>query len=128
MTRDTIQLSLREKISFWCPVDSYEIDVIAASASEKLMRDICVNGGWCGGIVNGKFTTVDSLLPSSGNITADEFAILTVRADGWPDNTPIPDKHLHYLAAKFIKHLGASTVDASVLHAQSRLPFDTSAD
>src|SRR6218665_2965006 len=114
----------RGQINFWCNSDGYEIDVVHPSACDNLLWDICVNGGWCGGIVNGEPTHVDDLLPKTGTVTAKDFARLAVKADGWPDAEPVPAKHFIWLEAKFIEHLGASEVPCETLRQITRSPFD----
>jgi hypothetical protein len=112
------------RVSFWCNAESYEVEVLHPSATDNLIWDICVNGGWCGGIVDGKPTRVTDLIPKKGEVTAREFARLAVRADGWPDAEPMPDKHLRWLETKFIEHFGAEVVPCEDLHRISPRPFD----
>lgn len=112
------------QIDFWCNADSYEIDIVHPSAFDRLLWDTCANGGWCGGLVDGKPTHVTDLLPETGTITAQEFARLAIRADGWPESEPVPDKHLRWLEAKFIEHLGAPIVNADDLRQILARPFD----
>ena len=112
------------QIDFWCNADGYEIEVVHPSARDNLLWDICVIGGWCGGIVDGKPTHVEDLVPRTGTVTAQEFARLAVRADGWPDAVPVPDKHLRWLEAKFVEHLGAEAVPCEDLHRITARPFD----
>ena len=76
------------EIDFWCNADSYEIDIVSPSAKDRLLWEICVLGGWCGGIVDGEPCHVLDLLPESGTVTAEEFATLAVRADGEPASEP----------------------------------------
>ena len=111
------------QIDFWCNAESCEIEVVHPSAFEKLLWDICVNGGWCGGIVEGKPTRVEDLLPESGLVTARHFAELAVRADGWPSSSPLPESHLLWLEAKFVEHLGAKSVPAEDLRRDTAIPF-----
>jgi hypothetical protein len=117
----------KHQIEFWCDADSYEIDIVLPSAYDKLLWDICLSGGWCGGLVDGKPTHVNDLLPASGTVTAQEFARLTVKADGWPASEPPKERHLRWLEAKFIEHLGSQTVDAKVLRQNLTLPFERDA-
>jgi hypothetical protein len=110
-------------VEFWCNADTYEIDIVHLSAFDRLCWDICVTAGWCGGIVDGKPTTVDDLLPKTGSIDARTFAELTMRADGWPDDAPFDENHLGFLQAKFVEHLGAECVDADDLRPKLSRPF-----
>ena len=112
------------RIEIWCDAESYEIDIVYPSPFDRLCSDICLHGGWCGGIVDGKPTVVDELLPSTGPVTAEEFARLAVRADGWPEAEPLPEKHLRWIEAKFIEHLGADAVDVEALRPNLARPFD----
>lgn len=112
-------------IEFWCNADSYEIDVVPPSPSDLLMWEICVQGGWCGGIVDGQPTSVRDLIPTSGTVTAQDFAKLTVKADGWPSSEPPKEHHLRWLEERFIAHLGGARVSAEVLLQTARKPFDS---
>ena len=112
------------RIEIWCDAETYEIDIVHPSPFDRLSYEICLHGGWCGGIVDGSPTVVDDLLPSTGSVTAREFAKLTVRADGWPESEPLPEKHLRWLEAKFIEHLGTDTVDVEALRPNLARPFD----
>lgn len=111
-------------VEFWCNADAYEVDIIHPSAFDRLSWDICVNGGWCGGIVDGKPTTLDDLLPPTGTIEARAFAKLAMKADGWPDDQPFDEAHLRFLEAKFVEHLGADSIDADQLRRNLARPFD----
>ncbi|HEY0313770.1 MAG TPA: hypothetical protein VGC56_14920 [Allosphingosinicella sp.] len=113
-----------QKIELWCEAASYEIDIVPPLPAQRLMRDICVRGGWCGGMVEGVATHVLDLLPASGRVTAEDFANLAIKADG--DQTEPPKQHhLRWLEAKFAEHLGTASVDAELLHRTARRPFDS---
>jgi hypothetical protein len=112
------------RVEFWCSADKYEVEVVHPSPRDRLSWDICVNGGWCGGIVDNIPATFEDLLPEVGSITAEDFAILVVEADGWPEGEPMLEKHLRWLEAKFTEHLGAREVDAEVLRRFTRIPFE----
>lgn len=111
------------KVEFWCNADCYDLEIVNPSAWHRLTWDICVNGGWCGGIVDGNPTTVDDLLPRTGEISAQQFAEFVIRADGWPNGEQFEDKHLRWLEAKFIEHLGAASVGTEVLRYNAARPF-----
>lgn len=112
------------EIEFWCNATNVDVEVVPYSPAETLLHDICVNGGWCGGIVNGKPTHVEDLLPRTGIVTAREFARLAAKADGWADAEPVPDDHLDWLASRFIENLGADSMPAEELQKRSHRPFD----
>lgn len=111
-------------IDFWCDDDSCELDVQYPSKFDKLSWEICVVGGWCGGLIDGQPTTVDDLLPTVGQITAERFAELAIRADGWPEGEPFDEKHVTWLNSKFVEHFGAETVDVSDLRRNLTNPFE----
>ena len=111
-------------IEFWCNADSYEIDIVLPSPKDRLLWEICVLGGWCGGLVDGEPCHVQDLVPKTGIVTAEEFAQLTVKADGWPRSAPPKEHHLRWLEAKFVEHLGGPSADAEILHHFTRRPFD----
>jgi hypothetical protein len=116
---------LARQIELWINAGSYEIDIVPPAPFRMLMWDICVRGGWCGGIADGAPTHVSDLLPASGPVTAETFAKLTVQADGSPSSEPPRHHHLQWLEAKFVKHLGSSLVDAKLLRQAPRRPFDS---
>lgn len=111
-------------VEFWCNADTYECDIVHPSLFDRLSWDICVNGGWCGGIVDGNPTTVDNLLPRTGEVSSQQFAELTMRADGWPEGEQLEEKHLRWLQAKFVEHVGAESADAEDLLRSVARPFD----
>ena len=55
------------RLDFWCNADTYEIEVVSPSPYDRLLWRLAV-GGWCGGIVNDKPTTVGDLLPATGMV------------------------------------------------------------
>lgn len=59
------------EIEFRCNADDYEVDVVPASVYDRLLWDICVNWGFCGGILEGEPTHVSDLLPSAGTVDAE---------------------------------------------------------
>jgi len=83
----------------------------------SLMHEVCVERGWCGGIINGKATHVDDFIPASGTVPAAQFVDWLFLADGM-DPTAEPDKwqsHKDGLRAAFVRHMGADVVEASRL-------------
>ena len=82
-----------------------------------LQHDVCVGRGWCGGVVDGKPSHVDYLIPDSGPVTADQFVEWLFIAEGLDPHAQ-PDKwetHKVGLREAFIQHMGADVVDASAL-------------
>jgi hypothetical protein len=84
---------------------------------ESLMREVCVERGWCGGIVDGKPTHVDDFIPESGQVTAEQFVDWLFRADGMDPFVDLEQwqKHKDGLKDAFIRHMGADVVNASML-------------
>lgn len=112
------------EIEFWCDADSYEIEIVLPSAFDRLLWDICVVGGWCGGIVNGNPAHVTDFLPVTGEVSAFQFAQSAMRADGWSDGEPIDEKHLQWLKSRFVKHMGGETESSAGLTQNLRRPFE----
>jgi len=82
-----------------------------------LLDDVCIGRGWCGGIVDGKPSHVNDLIPDSGPVTAEQFVEWLFIAEG-VDPHAEPDKwnrHKAGLRKAFIQHMGAEIVDASAL-------------
>lgn len=111
------------QVDFWCNADSYEFEIVHPSPQDNLLWDICINGGWCGGLVDGKPCHVLDLIPATGMVTAREFAELAVRADGWPPADALPEKYLQWLEGKFVEHLEAEAVSCEKLHRLTPSPF-----
>lgn len=113
-----------DQIEFWCNADSCEVQVMHPSAFRKLSWDICVNGGWCGGVVDGVPTTVDNLLPEDGIVTAREFAELVLRADGYASAEPSSGKYIDYICEKFAEHMHADFAHVDQLRPDVAVPFE----
>jgi hypothetical protein len=115
-----------DRIEFWCNAQNVEVDVVHASPYQKLLWSLCVELGFCGGIVNGEPTHVSDLLPADGLITAKAFADLAIRAEGgW---ATVEEGRLRWgdtLEAKFIEHMGGAVVPVKTLKEISRRPFDS---
>eukprot|EP01035_Chromulina_nebulosa_P029732 gene29732-39431_t len=103
--------------------DRCEVEVVDATKFDRLSWDMCVNGGWCGGIVDGKPTRVDDLIPESGTISAEDFAKLAMRADGWPESEPFEEKFIQHLKELFIKYFGVEPVDVEEFRHLPAVPF-----
>jgi hypothetical protein len=82
-----------------------------------LHHDVCVGHGWCGGIVAGKPSHVDDLIPDSGPVSADQFVDWLFIAEGIDPRSELDkwQKHKDRLREAFIRHMGADVVDASEL-------------
>lgn len=79
---------------------------------EKLMQDICVGLGFCGGWVNGQASHVDNFIPASGPVTAAQFAKWVIEAEGMDSEC---STYQHALESAFVRHMGSTIVDAGAL-------------
>ncbi|MFL6846208.1 MAG: hypothetical protein ACJ8ER_15165 [Allosphingosinicella sp.] len=116
------------EIEFYCASARYEVDLVPPSPFDRLLWDICVKSGFCGGIVNGEPTHVEDLLPKDGLISAETFARLAIRAEG---DAPVDDERhsrwMRMLEAKFIQHFGPQPVPAERLRRNLDRPFEQGA-
>lgn len=79
----------------------------------RLLNEVCVGLGCCGGSRDGVRTHVTDYLPPSGLVTADEFAVWALEAEGL---NPQHEQDLRRaIRNAFISHMGTSNVDASEL-------------
>ncbi|MGN7997662.1 hypothetical protein [Sphingomonas sp. 22176] len=83
----------------------------------SLMHEVCVEGGWCGAIVQGEPSHVDDFIPAAGPVTAEQFVEWLFRAEGVdPSSDPAKwGEHWEGLRGAFVRHLGADLVEASAL-------------
>lgn len=86
----------------------------------SLMDFVCIDCGFCGCIKDGKPSTISNYIPSTGLVTADQFAEWVLIAEnGGPDpEADSGEKFKRFKAlfsAAFIEHMGANTVDARAL-------------
>lgn len=112
-------------IRFWCDSQNRDVELVFPTPFDLLLRDVCVRLGFCGGLVNDTPTHVTGLLPSTGLVTAEEFAKLAISAEC--DQRSSPDKEARWaamLVAAFIEHLGAASVPAESLVQNLALPFE----
>ena len=88
------------------------------SPFDRLMREVCVERGWCGGIVDGKPKHVTDFLPTEGAVSAEQFAHWLFEADGVdPDEDRMKwQPHFDSLKKAFVRHFGANEVDVSHLN------------
>jgi hypothetical protein len=115
----------KDKIDFWCNSPDHEVDIVYPEPYDRLIWDLCVGQGWCGGVVAGKASHIDLLMPASGIVTAEEFAELAIRAETEAEH--VPDALLRWqerLARLFVEHIGASSAPAATLRYNLRRPFD----
>lgn len=83
----------------------------------SLMHEVCVQRGWCGGIVDDKPSHVEDFIPATGTVSAAQFVDWLFLADG-VDPNEAPEKwqsHKDGLVAAFVRHMGADVVEASRL-------------
>lgn len=112
-------------IEFWCNAQSVEVDIVHPSAFENLLWELCVELGFCGGLVDGVPTHVCDLLPEDGSISAETFAALAIQAEGtWPDPEAARLRWGKTIEEKFVEHLGAAVVPVGRLKETGRRPFD----
>lgn len=112
-------------IGFWCESETREIEIVHPSAFDRLLKDICVNGGWCGDVVNGQLIHITDLLPMSGTVTAEEFARLVIYSEGDPGSAANIERWSAYLQSKFIEHMGSISAPADALVQNFIQPFDS---
>lgn len=94
------------------------------SRYDALMSELCVGLGWCGSVVGGEPRHVDDYIPDQGPVTAGQFVDWLLEAEGLGDATVYPERYKKWrreLTEVFIRHMGASTVDAT----QLRYGFET---
>lgn len=83
------------------------------SPFDALMHHLCVDMGFCGGMVDGVPMHVTDPLPVRGVVTADSFADLVMRADGVSCA-----EHPHLWRAirdAFCTYMGADAVERPLL-------------
>jgi len=91
------------------------------NAFDGMMHQFCVELGWCGGVKDGKPLHVSDFIPETGPVSADEFARWLILVDGLnPDQ--LSRSEFNQLIEVFVKHMGASVVDANKLRSGLRTP------
>ena len=94
------------------------------SPYSRLLTDVCVGHGFCGHVRDGVPMHVDQLIPSSGYLTAHQFAMLVLLADGnnpFEPSKPDPNRvfsteyswAMAWIADAFEHHFGRTTVHVS---------------
>jgi hypothetical protein len=89
------------------------------NAFDGMMQHFCAKLGWCGGVKDGKPLHVSDFIPEKGPISADEFARWLIMADG-VDPDQLSRSEFSQLKEVFVKHMGASIVDANKLRSGRR--------
>jgi hypothetical protein len=81
------------------------------------MHEVCVERGWCGGIVDDQPSHVDHRIPERGPVTAEQFTVWLFQADGMNPYADLEkwQKHKDGIREAFIRHMGSDVVDASAL-------------
>lgn len=115
-------------IHVWCEATDHAVDVVLPSPADRLLWILCVEGGWCSGIVDDRPVHVTDLIPLSGTLTAEAFAELVLRAEGQTATHPSAANELRRIEAMFVDCFGQSSVDVAVFHRATRRPFDTNAE
>ncbi|NEU96482.1 hypothetical protein [Bradyrhizobium uaiense] len=84
------------------------------NAFDGMMHEFCVKLGWCGCVKDGKRLHVSDFIPEIGPVAEDDFARWLITADGL-DPDQLNGSELRLLEAVFVKHMGATVVDANKL-------------
>lgn len=115
----------RHDITFWCDSEHREVDIVHPNAFDLLLHDICVKGGFCGGLVEDQPIHVTDILPTKGVVTPEEFATLVLQAEGEGGRPPANvERWSARLQSKFVEHMGQSPVPAEALIQNLAEPFD----
>jgi len=85
------------------------------SPYEALQHEICVGLGFCGSVIDGKPSHVDSFIPERGSVSADQFVEWVFLAEGMDPAEDDATKHAASLREAFVKNMGGDIVDASRL-------------
>lgn len=89
------------------------------------MNELCVGLGWCGSVVGGEPRHVKDYIPDHGPVTASQFVAWVLKAEGFDDAEACPERYKKWrrdLTEVFIRHMGASTVDATQLRYGFEMP------
>jgi len=79
----------------------------------RLMNELCVGLGCCGGIRDGQPSHVTDFIPAAGPVTAKDFANWALLAEGLD---PLVELDLRRaIVNAFVRHMRTSTVDATEL-------------
>ena len=87
------------------------------SGYDALMHELCVDLGWCGGLIDGRPSHVDDYIPVSGLVSAAQFIDWLLKAEGFGPETH-PERYHRWhtqLRPVFVRHMGGDIVDAQRL-------------
>ncbi|MEM7571085.1 MAG: hypothetical protein AAF337_14940 [Pseudomonadota bacterium] len=84
------------------------------TAFDGMMREICVEMGFCGSVVDEQPRHVTDFIPKTGQVSADQFVLWVLKAEGM-SNLGVYNEHYESLKAVFLKHMKGDTVDAQTL-------------
>ena len=84
---------------------------------DALLDFVCIKHGFCGCVKNGKRLHVNHFTPSSGPVTAAQFAEWVLLADDVNPNDPSPrvQKWKRTVRDGFVEQMGAEIVEAGEL-------------
>jgi hypothetical protein len=115
-------------IRFWCDAANREVEIVHPGPFDRLLWDMCIKLGFCGGIVNDRVTHVTDLLPATGTVTARDFAELAISAECDVKSPPAKhDRWVAQLEAMFVEYMGEESVPAQALVTNLAIPFEDQA-
>ncbi|NML06511.1 hypothetical protein [Sphingomonas sp. G-3-2-10] len=111
-------------ISFWCDAKMVEVEIVHPGAFDRLLWALCVKHGCCGSFIDGQDRQVTDYLPTSGIVTAGQFADLAVKAENYAEGESASrERSRPRLAALFREHMGSESVPAENLVRNLANPF-----
>jgi hypothetical protein len=115
----------KHSISFWCDAAEIEVEIVHPGAFDRLMWQLCPKLGFCGSFVNGEDRHVTDLIPAGDTVTAAEFALMAIEAEGFGDDEAAArERWLPRIEALFCEYMGADPVPAEALRWNLANPFD----
>ncbi|MBY8821881.1 hypothetical protein [Sphingomonas colocasiae] len=114
------------RIFFWCDSD-HEVDLVLPCPADRLLHDLCVVEGCCGHYFDDEdvYRHVTHLLPKTGTVTAEEFAMLALQAEGDTPDRKGYAAGFERIKALFLHHMGAPAVPAEQLEGNYAQPFES---
>ena len=79
----------------------------------RLLNDVCVRLGCCGGSRDGSRVHVTDYLPEAGAVSAEQFAVWVLQAEGL--NPQYEQDLRRAIRNAFVSYMGTSNVDVSEL-------------